>query len=138
MLQSIREHREVVDENGEHIGTVDKVHGDTVILTRNDPSAGGVHRSFGCSLLSRVEDKVYLSGSAATIRHQLHEERDDNRGRGGSSAGGGIFGGLFGGGRSDEDRKDERPASTSTNQPQGEGPHVLDRSFSGTYDDDKK
>jgi hypothetical protein len=137
MLQSIREHMEVVDENGEHIGTVDKVHGDTVILTRNDPSAGGVHRSFGCSLLSRVEDKVYLSGSAATIRHQLHEERDDNRGRGGSSAGGGIFGGLFGGGRSDEDRKDERLASTSTNQPQGEGPHVLDRSFSGTYDDKK-
>ncbi|WP_205478423.1 DUF2171 domain-containing protein [Sphingomonas arenae] len=134
MLQAIREHMEVVDQSGEHIGTIDKVRGDTIILTRNDPSAGGVHRSFSCSLLDRVEDKVYLSGTAASIRSQLHEEREDrdsdNRG------GGGIFSGLFGGGRSDEDRRDER--STTTNRPEGEGPHVLDRSFSGTYDDEKK
>ena len=138
MLQSIREHMEVVDESGEHIGTVDKVRGDTIILTKNDPSAGGVHRSFGCSMLSRVEDKVYLSGTAATIRNQLREEREDDRDRDDRGSSGGIFSGLFGGGRSDEDRRDERPTSTSTNQPSGEGPHVLDRSFSGTYDDQKK
>lgn len=133
MLHSIREHMEVVDESGEHIGTVDKVRGDTIILTRNDPSAGGVHRSFSCSLLDRVDDKVHLDGTAATIRSKLHEERED---RDSDDQGGGFFSGLFGGERSDKDRRDER--STTTNRPEGEGPHVLDRSFSGTYDDEKK
>jgi hypothetical protein len=144
MLQAIREHDEVVDQHGEHIGAVDKVHGDTIILTRNDPEAGGVHRSFSCSLLERVENgKVYLGGSKETLGSQLHEERDDDRNR---SGGGGLLGGLFGSKRDDE-RQDERrernsqPLGTETGSTQsgGEGPHVLDRSFSGTYDDgDKK
>jgi hypothetical protein len=140
MLQSIREHFEVVDQNGERIGTVDKVRGDTIILTKNDPEAGGVHRSFSCSLLERVEgDRVYLSGSKDSIRNQLREERsDEDRSRGG----GGILGGLFGGSRDDDDRRrDEGSDSTSMQSSQsgqsGEGPHILDRSFSGTYDDNK-
>jgi hypothetical protein len=143
MLQSIREHAEVVDESGQHIGTVDKVRGEKVILTKNDPEAHGVHRSFTCSLLERVEDgKVYLTGSKDSIRSRLTEERDEDQGR--SQQGGGMLGGFFGG----SDRDDRQPQTTS-NQPSGqtlsptsttgtssEGPHVLDRSFSGTYDDD--
>jgi hypothetical protein len=140
MLQAIREHDQVVDQNGEHIGTVDKVHGDTIILTRNDPEAGGVHRSFSCSLLERVESgKVYLSGSKESIRGQLHEERGDDRSRGG---GGGLLSGLFGTKRDDEqDERRERnsqPVGSDQSSQTGEGPHVLDRSFSGTYDDDNK
>jgi hypothetical protein len=142
MLQQIREHSEVVDSSGQHIGTVDKVRGDTVILTRNDPEAGGVHRSFNCSLLERVEDgKVYLSGSKDSIRSQLHEERSsDDRG---SSGGGGILSGLFGGRRDDDNRGNQDlntgatgATGSSTAGQSGDGPHILDRSFSGTYDDD--
>lgn len=145
MLQSIREHAEVVDESGQHIGTVDKVRGEKVIMTRNDPEAHGRHRSFTCTLLDRVEDgKVYLSGSKESIRSRLTEEREDDHSQSQGSSGGGILGGLFGG----SDRDDRQPQSTS-NQPTGqtmsptsttgsssEGPHVLDRSFSGTYDED--
>lgn len=145
MLRSIREHFEVVDESGQRIGTVDKVHGDKIILTKNDPEAGGVHRSFTCSLLERVEDnKVYLTGSKDSIRSRLQEERsnDDDRSRGG---GGGILGGLFGG--SDDDRRDDRSSASSaatttgssttasSSGQTGDGPHVLDQSFSGTYDE---
>lgn len=138
MLNAIREHNEVVDQNGEHIGTVDKVRGDKVILTKNDPEAGGVHRSFSCTLLERVEDgKVHLSGTKDSIRSRLTEERegDDNR-----SSSGGIFGGLFGGGRDrDEDRQEQmRKEQRSSSSSSSDGPHVLDRSFSGTYDDDNK
>jgi hypothetical protein len=135
MLGLIREHFEVVDENGEHIGTVDKVRGDKIILTKNDPEAGGVHRSFTCSLLERVEDnKVYLSGSKDSIRSRLTEEHDEQQRGQSSSSGGGIMGALFG-----SDNDSSTNPTQSTNQP-GNGPHVLDRSFSGTYDDgnDKK
>jgi hypothetical protein len=137
MLGAIREHDQVVDQNGEHIGTVDKVHGDTIILTRNDPEAGGVHRSFSCSLLERVEGgRVTLSGSKESIRSQLHEEREGDR----RSGGGGLLSGLFGTKRDDE-RQDElrernsQPVGSDTSSQTGEGPHVLDRSFSGTYED---
>ena len=133
MLQSIGEHFEVVDESGQHIGTVDKVRGDKIILTKNDPEAGGVHRSFTCSLLERVEDnKVFLSGSKDSIRSRLTGEDDGNRDQGRSSSGGGIMGALFG------SESNDRTQSQSTSQSSGEGPHVLDRSFSGTYDDDSK
>jgi len=143
MLQSIREHFEVVDESGQHIGTVDKVRGDKVILTKNDPEAHGVHRSFTCSLLDRVEDnKVYLTGSKDSIRSRLEEERDEGQQ-------GGMLGGLFGGG-SDGDRRSDRSASgtsgsstasglsESNSTDADQGPHMLDKSFSGTYDDNKK
>ncbi|MCW3798451.1 DUF2171 domain-containing protein [Sphingomonas sp. BN140010] len=144
MLQSIREHFEVVDSSGQHIGMVDKVHGDTVIMTKNDPEAGGVHRSFSCSLLERVEDgKVYLSGTKDSLRGQLHEERGgDDRG----SGGGGLLSGLFGGRRDDENRGNQdlntgatgATGSSTAGQQSGDGPHILDRSFSGTYEDDNK
>lgn len=159
MLGLIREHAEVVDESGQHIGTVDKVRGEKVILTKNDPEARGVHRSFTATLLERVEDgKVYLSGSKDSIRSRLTEEREEDHER---SQGGGMLGGLFGGSGSD---RDDRQSQSSTNQPSGqsmsptastsgstagssatggtatgsssEGPHMLDKSFSGTYDDD--
>lgn len=158
MLQQIREHFEVVDQNGERIGTVDKVRGDHVILTKNDPEANGVHRSFSCSLLEKVEgNKVTLSGTKDSIRGQLHEERgQDDRG---SGSGGGFLGGLFGGGRDDRDDRDQRDRQSSLSGPtsstgaagaagtagstgstgtSSEGPHILDRSFSGTYDDGTK
>ena len=62
----------MVDESGEHIGTVDKVRGEKVIMTKNDPEAGGVHRSFTCSLLERVEgNKVTLTGSKDNIRRVI-------------------------------------------------------------------
>ncbi|NJC05821.1 hypothetical protein GGQ97_001614 [Sphingomonas kaistensis] len=149
MLTSIREHAEVVDESGQRIGTVDKVRGDKVILTKNDPEAHGVHRSFTCSLLDRVEDgKVFLTGTKDSIRSRLTEEREDDQGR---SQDRGMLGGLFGGSGSD---RDDRQTQPSTNQPTAQtmsptsttgatttgttsdGPHMLDKSFSGTYDDD--
>ena len=137
MLASIREHFEVVDEQGEHIGTVDKVRGDKIILTKNDPEAGGVHRSFTCSLLERVEgNKVTLSGSKDSIRSRLTVEDDghSDQNRSQSSSGGGIMGALFGSSSNDT----QGSGSQSTTSQSGDGPHVLDRSFSGTYDDDSK
>jgi hypothetical protein len=38
----VTEHMEVLGSDGQHIGTVDKVRGDRIILTKNDENAGGL------------------------------------------------------------------------------------------------
>jgi hypothetical protein len=103
MLGDIREHMEVVGSDGGHVGTVDCVKGDRIVLTKSDPDSGGIHHSLGCGDLDRVEDnKVVLDCSADKAREKW---RDEGRNRA-----------LF------------------ETEDQGEdGPHVLGRSFSGTY-----
>lgn len=102
MLGQIREHMQVVGSDEEAVGTVDKVRGDRIILTKND-SPDGRHHAFSCSLIDRVEgDRVILDKPAEEARKQLSSE-DRNRA-------------LF---ERDDNRED--------------GPHMLNRSFSGTY-----
>ena len=43
-VPQVREHMEVVGSDGEHVGTVDTLRGDRIILTKSDSDAGGVHR----------------------------------------------------------------------------------------------
>jgi len=43
----IREHMEIVGSDGQHVGTVDKVEGDRIKLTRNDdPDHSGLHHHY--------------------------------------------------------------------------------------------
>ena len=107
MVGQAQEHMEVVGSDGTHVGTVDKVRGDRIILTRSDPNAGGIHHSVPCSWVENVADKVMLN---RTAEQAIAEWRDEDRNRA-----------LF-----------EQPGQGS------EGPHVLNRSFSGTYRDDDK
>jgi hypothetical protein len=103
LLGSVREHMEVVGNNDEHVGTVDRVAGDRVILTRSDPESGGVHHSLSCSDIDRVEDnRVILDCSSEQARQRW---RDESRNRA-----------LF-------EREDQGEM----------GPRILDRSFEGTY-----
>ena len=103
LLVEIREHMEVVGSDKKHVGTVDKVAGDRIILTKSDPESGGTHHSFSCSDIDRVEgDRVVLECSSDQARNRW---RDESRGRA-----------LF-----------EREDSGEM------GPRMLDRSFEGTY-----
>ncbi|HEY0044036.1 MAG TPA: DUF2171 domain-containing protein [Allosphingosinicella sp.] len=104
MLGSVREHMDVVGSDGSHVGKVDKLSGDRIILAKNDPSAGGLHHSVPCSWVDKVEGGVTLNRTADQAMAEWRTE-EGNRA-------------LF-----------ERENSGS------EGPHVLDRSFSGTYPD---
>ena len=102
MLGKVTEHMEVVGSDGDHVGTVDKVRGDRIILTKSDPNAGG-HAPLDAVRLGRERRG---QGHAQPHRRQAMEAwRDEDTSRA-----------LF-----------ERPDQGS------EGPHVLDRSFSGTY-----
>lgn len=103
-LSKVSEHMEVVGSDGQHIGTVDKVAGDRIILTKNDENAGGIHHSIPCGWIEKVEDKVTVS---KTREEAMRQWRDEERNRA-----------LF------------EPENSGS-----PGPHVLNRSFSGTYED---
>jgi hypothetical protein len=103
LLGTVREHMDVIGNDEEHVGTVDRVAGDRLILTKSDPDSGGVHHSISCTDIDRIEEtRVILDCSAEQAKRRW---RDESRGRA-----------LF-------EREDSGEA----------GPHMLDRSFSGTY-----
>jgi hypothetical protein len=64
----IREHQEVIGADGVHVGTVDKVEGSRIKLTRKDSGEGshkGHHHFIDLSLVAEVEgSKVRLSANA--------------------------------------------------------------------------
>jgi len=101
MLGQVREHMNVVGSDEEHVGTVDCVKGDRIVLTKSD-SPDDRHHALSCSLVDRIEgDRVILDKPAEEAKRQFF--REDR-------------GALF---EHDEDRD--------------RGPHMLNRSFSGTY-----
>ncbi|OYY89667.1 MAG: hypothetical protein B7Y45_11095 [Sphingomonas sp. 28-66-16] len=88
-LSSVQEHMEVVGSDGAHVGTVDKVRGDRIILTKNDDNAGGHHHSIPSRWIQSVDDKVTIRKTADdAMNHWKDEERnqalfeDANRGAG--------------------------------------------------------
>lgn len=75
-LSQIREHMEIIGADGVHIGTIGKVEGDRIKMTKADSgSHGDHHHYFSGGLVAAVEgDQVRLSaaGSAAVL---LEEEK---------------------------------------------------------------
>jgi hypothetical protein len=77
----IREHMEVIGADGVHIGTVDKVEGQRIKLTRKDSGEGshmGHHHFIPAGLIAEVEgDKVRLSAKADVAAELFEEEKSD-------------------------------------------------------------
>ncbi|MGE4322796.1 MAG: DUF2171 domain-containing protein [Sphingobium sp.] len=64
-IGQVREHMDVVGSDGEHVGTVDKLRDDRIILTRSDQEADGVHHSIPSSWIKAVDaQKVTLEKTA--------------------------------------------------------------------------
>ncbi|HEU4960157.1 MAG TPA: DUF2171 domain-containing protein [Sphingomonas sp.] len=104
-LSRVDEHMEVVGSDGGHVGTVDKVRGDRIVLTKSDPDAGGHHHSIPSRWIKSVDDKVTIRKTADEAHaHWKDEERNQAMFR-----------------DNDTDRRDYASG------------HNLDRSFSGTY-----
>ena len=69
--KQIKEHAEVVGSDGQHVGTVDAVEGDEIILTKSDPTSGGQHHSIPVDMIDSVEpDTVHLNLPANQVRQQ--------------------------------------------------------------------
>jgi len=74
LLQKVEEHQEVVGSDGSHVGTVDHVRGDLILLTKSDRSAGGHHHSIPCSWVETVDDKVHINRTAAQALQAWKDE----------------------------------------------------------------
>ena len=65
----IQEHMEVKGSDGQHVGTVDRIEGDRIKLTKSDPASGGQHHYIGLDMVDEVKDgEVCLSKSADEAR----------------------------------------------------------------------
>lgn len=68
-MKEIREHMDVIGADGVHVGTVDRVEGNRIKLTRKDSGQGshqGHHHYIDKGLVADVEgDKVRLSAIGA-------------------------------------------------------------------------
>lgn len=73
-LGRVTEHMEVLGSDGEKIGTVDKVRGDRIILTKSDAEAGGHHHSIPSRWIDSVDDKVTLRKSADEAKAAWKDE----------------------------------------------------------------
>ena len=80
-LSQIREHMEVIGADGVHVGTVDKVEGDRIKLTKADSGEGshqGHHHFISQGLVATVEgDQVRLSANA-DVAITFEEEQQGN------------------------------------------------------------
>ena len=70
LASQIGEHMEVVGDDGEHVGTVDKVEDNRIKLTRkNDPTGSGEHYYLPLGAVAAVQDgKVNLMMPASAAR----------------------------------------------------------------------
>src|SRR4029078_12627692 len=94
---------EVVGNDHAHVGTVDRVAGDRIILTKADAESGGAHHSLSCADIDRIDGgRLVLDCSAEQTKQRW---RDESRSRA-----------LF-------EREDQGEM----------GDRALDRSLSGTY-----
>ena len=69
-MSEIREHMKVIGKDGAHVGTVDRVEGDRIKLTKEDSGAGdeGHHHYVDRKLVGAVEgDFVKLSINADSV-----------------------------------------------------------------------
>ncbi len=93
MAGKIREHMEIIGADGVHVGTVDRVDGDNIKLTKKDSGEGshrGHHHTVPLSLVAEVEgNKVRLSANAdVAVTFEEEARRDLASGRLISSPGG--------------------------------------------------
>jgi hypothetical protein len=60
-MLDIQEHMEVLGSDGKHVGAVDHKESDRIILTRDDPKAGGKPHLILVDWVDYVDSKVHLN-----------------------------------------------------------------------------
>ena len=66
----IREHMEVIGSCGKHVGTVDRVEGNSIKLAKNDPGAGGQHHWLPMDWVDHVDQQVHLNKDCGQAKRE--------------------------------------------------------------------
>ena len=77
-IDDIREHMEVIGADGVHVGTVDKVEGDRIKLTKKDSGQGGHeghHHFISRGLIAEVEGNQVRLSANADVAVSFEEEQ---------------------------------------------------------------
>jgi hypothetical protein len=69
----IREHMPVIASCGRRVGTVDRVEGGSLKLTRSAPAAHGEHRYIPLDWIAAVDESVRLSRRAEEVERDWKE-----------------------------------------------------------------
>jgi hypothetical protein len=74
----IREHAEVISADGLHVGTVDRVEGDRIKLTKKDSGSGheGHHHFIALELVASVDDNRVRLSANGDVAVMFEEEQD--------------------------------------------------------------
>jgi hypothetical protein len=75
-LERVAEQMVVTGSDGGHVGTVDAVRGDQIILTRSDGDGGGRSPTISSRWIDTVDDKVTITRTADEMKQHW---RDDDR-----------------------------------------------------------
>jgi hypothetical protein len=73
----IKEHAEIIGADGVHVGTVDRVEGDRIKLTKKDSGEGkheGHHHYLDLSLVAEVEGETIRLSANADVAVAFEEE----------------------------------------------------------------
>jgi hypothetical protein len=76
---SVREDMEVIGADGVHVGTVDRVEGERIKLTKSDSGQGsheGHHHYISLGLVATVEGSQVRLSANGDVAVQFEEERD--------------------------------------------------------------
>lgn len=75
----IREHAEIIGADGVHVGTVDRVEGDRIKLTKKDSGEGshrGHHHFISLALVAEVENGTVRLSANGDVAVSFEEEED--------------------------------------------------------------
>lgn len=79
-IEDIREHMEIIGADGVHVGTVDKVEGHRIKLTKADSGMGsheGHHHYISIGLVAEVEGETVRLSANGAVAVQFEEEKDN-------------------------------------------------------------
>ena len=69
----IREHMEVIGADGGHIGTVDKIDGARIKLTKTDRGSGGQHHFVPLGLVEEIDSDAVRMSFTSELAEQFWE-----------------------------------------------------------------
>jgi len=67
-VEKVRAHMEVLGADGGHVGLVDALRGEHIILTKSDAAAAGEHHGIPAGWVAKVDNKVHLNLTAAEAK----------------------------------------------------------------------